>query len=114
MVASLLREGLRYLSDELAPIDPVTSNVYPFPKHIAIAKSGLEHVAGGAPDLPDDYPALTAELSSRFLRPADLSSVVADPGPVDMIVFQMPDRDGLPRLRPLSSGKLSRDCSSTR
>jgi hypothetical protein len=105
LVASLLREGCSYLSDELAPIDPVTSGVYPFPKHIAIAKSGLDHVAGGAPDLPADYPELTAELSSRYLRPADLSAVVAGAGPVDMIVFLTPDREGRPQLHPLSSAE---------
>ena len=70
LVASLLREGCSYLSDELAPIDPVTSGVYPFPKHIAVARSGLDYITGGPPDLPDDYPPLTAELSNRYLRPA--------------------------------------------
>lgn len=105
LVASLLREGCSYLSDELAPIDPVTSGVYPFPKHIAVATTGLHYIAGGPPDPPEDYPALTAELSNRYLRPADLSAEIADAGAVDIIVFPTAERDGTPTLQPLSSAE---------
>jgi hypothetical protein len=105
LVASLLREGFRYLSDELAPIDPVTSGVYPFHKHIAVANAGLDHIAGGAPALPYDYPDLSRELPDRHMRPADLGSSEAEAGPVDLIVFLTPDREGPPTLRPMSSAE---------
>ena len=115
LVASLLRLGCEYLSDELAPIDPVTAGVYPFPKHIAVARSGLEYITGGPPELPDDYPALTAKLSNRYLRPGDLKTVVAGSGSVDMIVFPTDDREGTPTLQALSSArKRSRASSNTR
>ena len=105
LVASLLRLGCEYLSDELAPIDPVTAGVYPFPKHIAVARSGLEYITGGPPELPDDYPPLTAQLSNRYLRPGDLKAVVAGSGSVDMIVFPTDDREGTPTLQALSSSE---------
>jgi hypothetical protein len=105
LVASLLREGFRYLSDELAPIDPVTSGVYPFPKHVAVANRGLEHIVGGVPDLPEDYPALSRELPDRHVRPTDLGATVAEAGPVDVIVFLSADRQGAPTLREMSSAE---------
>jgi hypothetical protein len=105
LVASLMRLGFGYLSDELAPIDPVTSAIYPFPKHVSVANHGLEHIAGGEPSLPDDYPELTLELADRFLRPQDLSSHYAAHGPADLIFFLSADRGGSPEVRELSSAE---------
>ncbi len=102
LVASLLSEGFRYLSDELAPIDPVSMGVYPFSKHIAVSNHGLEHIAGGPPDLPEDYPELSRKLPARHMRAADLGSDVGKAGRVDAIVFLSADRDDLPVLSPVS------------
>jgi hypothetical protein len=102
LVASLLRDGFLYLSDELAPIDPVTTGVFAFPKHIAVSNHGLEHIAGGEPDMPEGYPELSRELPDRHLRPTDLGSGVGKAGHVDAIVFLAADRNGPPVLNPIS------------
>jgi hypothetical protein len=101
LVAGLLREGFRYLSDELGAIDPITSQVYPFPKRVHLDPGALRYL----PDLENqlnDRHGLTARITRRFLRPEDVGTQVAGPQPVRWIAFISDDRTGPPRLIPVS------------
>jgi hypothetical protein len=97
LVLALLRAGFSYLSDELAPIDPVTSRVYPFERRIALDEGGL----GFFEDLRDrleDRRTMAVSGPSRYLRPEDAGADVAGPAEARWIVFIGPDRAGPPRL----------------
>lgn len=100
LTVALLQRGARYLSDELASVDPVTAHAYPFPKRIWLDESGLRLF----PDLAErlqDRTGLSAGLSQRYLRPEDLGSRTGDPAPVRWLVFPTADWDGPPRLTPI-------------
>jgi hypothetical protein len=101
LTVALLQRGARYLSDELAAIDPVTAKAYPFPKRIWLDESGLRLF----PDLAErleDRTGLSAGLSQRYLRPEDLGSGIGDPTPVRWLIFPTADWDGPPRLTPIA------------
>src|SRR6185503_7469374 len=46
LTLGLLEKGASYLSDDLAPLDPITNRVYPFPKRIKLIPDGLEFFPG--------------------------------------------------------------------
>jgi hypothetical protein len=98
LVAALLQRGFGYLSDELAPVDPVTSMVYPFPKHLTLDADALGFLGSPAPSPPADYPDISFELPDRYFRPDDLGSRTGDPGPAATIVFVDAQRAGVPTL----------------
>jgi hypothetical protein len=97
LTASLLGQGFRYLSDDRAPVDPVTSRLYPFPKRISLKRGSMTYFPGLEERLADRT-VLPASQDERFVRPKDLGATVADPAPVRWIVFPSPDRQGPPRL----------------
>lgn len=97
MVAALLAEGARYLSDEFAVIDPA-GRVHPYPRNLAI------RVEGGP---------------VRRVSAVDLGSdIVFDATMPSAIVFLTYDADARLDLRPLSAGqsaiRLLRHCLGAR
>jgi hypothetical protein len=101
LVASLLQLGFGYLSDELAAIDPISSRVHPFPKHLTLDADALGFLGSPAPSHPADYPDISRELPDRYFRPTDLGSRTGEPGPAAAIVFVDADRSGAPVLSEL-------------
>lgn len=101
VTALLLREeGFGYLSDEVGAVDPITTQLWPFQKHISLDRDAVARLPGLEERLADDRP-LTGELRQRFVRPADVGSEVARPAPLHWVVFPTPHRGGPPSLRPL-------------
>ena len=100
LTLALMRAGWDYLSDELAPIDPVTRRVYPFPKLIGLDADGLQ-LFPGLEERLDDRNGLSSELTERYVRPGDVESRVADPSKVAWLVFPTSDFGGPARLTPL-------------
>jgi hypothetical protein len=104
LVAALLREGFDYLSDELGPIDPITSRVYPFPKRISVDPESME-LLPGVEDLLQDRDGPGRDAWQRFLRPDDLGAKVAGPSTVRSLIFVSTDHQGPPRLAPMSTAE---------
>jgi hypothetical protein len=102
--AALLEQGFDYLSDEAAPLDPITGNVYPFPKRIWLHQDALRFFPGLI-DRLGDREGLNGDLVERFrerhIRPEDLGATISGPTPVRWLVFLARDREGPPRLEPL-------------
>lgn len=102
LTLALLRAGWDYLSDELAPIDPVTHRVYPFPKLIGLDADGVQLFPGLEQRL-DDRHGLSSVLSERYVRPEDVDSQVADRSAISWIIFPTPDFEGPARLESLTA-----------
>ena len=100
LTVALMRAGWDYLSDELAPIDPVTRRVYPFPKLIGLDADGV-HLFPGLEERLGDRNGLSSELTERYVRPGDVDSHVADPSQVAWLIFPTSDFGGPARLTPL-------------
>jgi hypothetical protein len=100
--AALLGAGFEYLSDELGAIDPISAQVFPFEKRISLDQEALRFFPGIEERL-DDRHGLSGALIDRYVRPEDLGSSVARPGPVSSVVFLGADRDGPPRLEPIAA-----------
>ena len=99
-VAALLKEGFGYLSDELGVIDPVSGRAYPFEKRITLQPASMRFF----PALEESvkrHP-LTQALQDRYVTPQDLGAKVSDPATVRALVFLSEDRQGPPRLSPIS------------
>ena len=80
LTLGLLEKGASYLSDDLAPLDPVTNRAYPFPKRIKLIPDALEFFPGLEERLGDrDLPFSQFE---RFVRPEDVGASVAEPATV--------------------------------
>ncbi|HWC14338.1 MAG TPA: hypothetical protein VG929_07065 [Actinomycetota bacterium] len=102
LTLALLGAGWDYLSDELAPIDPVTRRVYPFPKLISLDAGSLEFFPGVTQRL-EDRRGLSAALPERYVRPEDVDAGTADKAPVAWLVFPTSDFGGPVRLTPVST-----------
>jgi hypothetical protein len=98
LTAAVTQRGWRYLSDEVASVDPASLAVYPFPKDLDLGDSGFEQlgVTGGA-DLGE---------RKRKLPPSELGAV-SDGGELSLVVlldeqplFAAPGRAGVVPLRP--------------
>lgn len=98
---ALITAGFGYLSDEVAPIDPVTSRVYPYPRRVALDEIALDLFPGLA-DRLQDREGLRGHPFQRFIRPEDLGSKTSDPMPVRWLVFPSKDMAGAPRLTPVT------------
>jgi hypothetical protein len=106
LVAALLVRGFTYLSDELAPLDPVSARVYPYHRPIALKSVSLP-LLQGLTDRVVFSP--TADGPGRpYLRPQDIGASVGNPGPVASVVFPSTDRDGRPRLVPIPAAETLR------
>lgn len=104
LTLALAESGFDYLSDDLAPIDPVTGRVYPFPKRIKLLPDAVRHFPGLEERL-GDRSGLTGHLRERFVRPEDVSSRVGGPSQVRWIVFPTPNWDGPARLEELGRSR---------
>lgn len=102
LVTALLHAGAAYLSDELAAIDPVTRNVYAYPKRITLDQETLRFFPGLEDRLADRAGAMET-LTQRYVRPEDCGASVAAPAPVAALVFPTPERDGPARLEPIAA-----------
>jgi hypothetical protein len=102
LVLALLQRGFNYLSDDLGPIDPVTSRIYPFQKRISVRHSTLLRYFPGVESRLEDRTGLSSELRERFVRPEDVDASVGAPSPARWIVFLGENRQGPPRLEPLT------------
>lgn len=107
LVAALLLRGFTYLSDELAPLDPITRRVYPYERPIALHQSSLELLPGLASRVSppptnraDDHP---------FLRPQDVGGVRGDAGSPLAVVFPSSDRGGHAQLQPMAAAEAMRE-----
>jgi hypothetical protein len=105
LVAALLQEGFDYLSDDLGPIDPVTTKVYPFEKRISLRESAIIRYFPNLEGRLKDRQGLSRYLKERFVRPEDLEADVAGPSKVRWVVFPTRDRDGLPRLSQITKAE---------
>jgi hypothetical protein len=97
LVASLLAQGFRYLSDEAGLVDPVTSKVHPFPKRITLQEVAVSRFEGLAERL-QDRDGLRGHPFYRYAGPEDLGSQAGQVSPIRWLVFPGPDRSGSPRL----------------
>lgn len=96
---ALLHHGFAYASDELAPIDPATLQVLPYPRALC-----LKH----APAAPYALPASVRRSGGTiYLAPARLPSrVVEGPRPIDAVfVLEARVRRGAPVLRPIGAAE---------
>jgi hypothetical protein len=113
LAAALLREGFRYLSDELGAIDPVTRRAYPFPKRITLDEESLAFFPGLAGRL-EDRTGIGEWLYQRYARPEDLDSSVSGPVVIGALVFPSMDREGPARLvempRAAAVEEMARQC----
>jgi hypothetical protein len=82
LTAALVQRGFGYLSDEFAPIDPVSGKVYPYPKPINL-KAGSFSLFPGVPGVPADVRAGHWHLSAEALA----GSIVTEPCDVQFVVF---------------------------
>jgi hypothetical protein len=101
LTVALMAEGFDYLSDEIGAIDPITGRVYPFPKRVQLDPEAVDFFPGLAERL-DDRRGLTGQLLARFVRPEDVGGRFGQPVATRWIVFLERDRDGSPRLEPVS------------
>jgi hypothetical protein len=98
---SLLRTGaFGYLSDEYAPLDPVTRRVYPLERPIRIDEESVGSHPGLEALLRDLEPPV--RQIGRYVRPQDVGAGVAGPSRVRWFVLLSGDWDGPPRLTPRS------------
>jgi hypothetical protein len=104
LVAALLRVGWRYLSDELAALDPITGRVYPFPKYLYLEQASVDFFPGLEERL-DDREARSRGRLDRTVRPLDLGSDVSGAVVPRALVFLGGAREGPPRLHPISSAE---------
>jgi hypothetical protein len=103
LVLALLQRGFDYLSDDVGAIDPVTSRVYPFEKRIGVRESTIvRYFPELEPRLEDRGFDLGDHLRQRFVRPEDAGATVGGPTQAGSVVFLGEDREGAPRLTPLS------------
>lgn len=106
--AALLQQGLDYLSDEAAAIDPITGRVFPFPKRIWLHKAAFRYFPGLAERLGDGD-GLNGEFIERYderhVRPEDLGARLGGAVPIRAIVFLEADREGAPRLEEVSKAE---------
>ncbi len=101
LVASLVRAGFGYLSDEIAPVDPQSGLVHPFPRALIVRKSSLR--------LFGDVPASTGlspvtYKNRRFISAQDLGAETVRgprlPGLVVVPRFEPGAETSLTPLRP--------------
>jgi hypothetical protein len=104
LVASLLKTGWSYLSDEVAALDPVTGRVYPFPKYLYLDQTSVDVFPGLDGRLEDRDERSRGRLD-RTVRPEDLGAGVSGPLPPRAVVFLSRDRQGSPRLIPIASAE---------
>lgn len=97
LTAALLSKGFPYLSDEVAPLDPVTGRVFPYPRLLHLSAEAVEGFPGLAERLEDGGLRSRGRFE-RTIRPEDLDAGVAGPSPIRAIVLLTRDRHGAPRL----------------
>ena len=111
LTMSLLLQGYRYLSDELAVIDPASGELHPFPKPIGIKDISV------CPDLAHrrelwwgPKPGENIDAGSCwYVDPDDIApKSVSGPVPVRYIVFPRYDPNARPGLEELSPGQAMR------
>ncbi len=96
-VASLVRRGEAYLSDEVALLDPITRHLMPFALPLAVKPWTAKAVG----TLPIGHE-VAQDGVVRFYRPAAL---VSGPVPTEAFVLLRPTR-GSPRLTPISRAEM--------
>jgi hypothetical protein len=100
LVAGLLSQGFRYLSDEAGLVDPLTSKAHPFPRRIALQEVAVGRFPGLEERL-QDREGLRGHPFYRYVRPEDLGAEPGDVSTIRWLVFPGPDRSGPPRLTPI-------------
>jgi hypothetical protein len=86
LAAALTMAGCAYLSDELAPIDPVSAQVLPFPRPLWMMRDAIRLFPGLAEvlsDQPDDRASPKRHIRPYDLRPAPFGGSC----PVGVVVF---------------------------
>ncbi|GEM_PF-2625570 len=86
LAAALTMAGCDYLSDELAPIDPVSAEVVPFPRPLWMMRESIALFPGLAQALseqPDDPASPKRHIPPHDLRPAPFGGSC----PVGLVVF---------------------------
>lgn len=104
LVAALLESGFDYLSDEIGVLDPITGRAYPFPKHLHLDQGALTDFPGLEERLEDRNGQSRGRLD-RTVRPDDLGAHVGDINRLQALVFITGERDGKPKLTPLSKAE---------
>jgi hypothetical protein len=100
LVIALLQRGFAYLSDEAGPIDPITGQVHPFPRHIKLDRAAASFFPALDEHLQDRM--FRIDTIDRFVRPEDVGASVGRVSPVRWLVFPTATWDGPPRLTRMS------------
>jgi hypothetical protein len=103
LVAGLILRGFTYLSDELAPLDPITRRIYPYERPIALHRSSVDLLPGLSSRIT--RPPLDRNGDLPFLRPEDAGGVVGRPGAPLAVIVPSADRGGEPDLQPVSAAE---------
>lgn len=98
LVAGLVRAGFGYLSDEAAAVDPVSGNIYPYPKAISLSAAVVETLFPGLADV--------GTISHRqHVNPDRLrGGAIAGPSPPRYVIAHQYQPGVSTRLTPISRG----------
>ncbi|MDP8969905.1 MAG: hypothetical protein M3N52_05320 [Actinomycetota bacterium] len=105
LVAGLVRRGLRYLTDEAVAVDPVTSQVRPFPKALSIDRGSWQVLADLRPDVD---PAVAAYTKLQWQVPAEAirPGALAPPALPRLVVAPRYEAGSDTTLRPVSRARM--------
>lgn len=113
LVAGLVRTGMRYLSDEIAALDPDSLRVHPYPKALSVDPGSWGVLADLNPDLAPELRELLPpqwQVPATSIRPDALSPPAA---PVLVVMPRyVPDaRTTLDRVEPIDAVALLAGCT---
>lgn len=119
LTMALLLQGCRYLSDELAVIDPVTAELWAFPKPFSLKEPSLFPDLVGRPDLwlgPESAALNLRQQIDRndrpvwYIHPEDVrpQAIAFGPTPLRYIFFPQYEPETTPQLRPLTPNEAMR------
>ena len=120
LTAGLLRRGWSYLCDEFALIDPVTSQVQPYPRALCIKEGSFSVIERlGIPLCRKTSYQKPTKGRVAFLNPLDVrADVVGNAAPVRWVVFPRYVADATPTLRPITRSQavydLAKQCFTIR
>lgn len=104
LTVALVRAGFEYLSDELAPVDPVTGRVHPYSKAASLEPGSYDLF----PDLLERAPAPLEGARHRYLTPSEMGgAAAAGPREVRAVVFCLYVGEGEPGTDHLTPGELA-------
>lgn len=102
LLIGLLKNGFRYLSDEVALIDPETLRVLPFPRNLHVPKVNAKFLSLSSFPGPGSWPKIQERKFQIEIRmPA---AQAGDPMGVTHVIFPSYSSSRKPKLTPISRG----------